>query len=251
MKPAFSEFSYGFALTSDLVERLRLHVRVAPLFPPVREEGPVGGGGVRMSGVGRLLFLQFKLSDCMVRNSPFRAKNDDVTDPYYRFYLRPRRYPRQHELLLSLEAQEQEAYYAAPGFHSEFDLDAALGARTTVARSIFVKPSAIGPLPDDSDYHFCFEAPDNGEALFAPAYDSQSNSLSGGDLLASLVDGLPTESLDMAIERALSVLTVRATLHSAEIDLPPLALVSALAATRIGCLTLVIQPFETGSAQPV
>ena len=44
MRPGFSEFSYGFALMHELVEAWRPLMRVAPMFPSLRQEGSPDGG---------------------------------------------------------------------------------------------------------------------------------------------------------------------------------------------------------------
>jgi hypothetical protein len=64
MTPNISEFSYGYALTNDLMRRYSLNSEGAPRFPSLRQEGQTGGGyDVELPRIA--LFLQFKLSRYM------------------------------------------------------------------------------------------------------------------------------------------------------------------------------------------
>ena len=44
MEPLFSEFSYGYAVTSELANGILGHVKGNPIFPTLRQEGHFGGG---------------------------------------------------------------------------------------------------------------------------------------------------------------------------------------------------------------
>ena len=44
MKPNISEFSYGYALTDELIHRREININSAPIFPSLYEEGQNGGG---------------------------------------------------------------------------------------------------------------------------------------------------------------------------------------------------------------
>lgn len=157
MKPDISEFSYGYALTEALIWDTSLPVLGAPVFPSLIQEGQPGGGyDVRISFSGILVFLQFKLADCMKSQMSFEAKNNILPTPFYRMHLRPRRHSRQHAMLLDLEATREIVLYAAPKFYLSSELNTAYLSRTMIQRSLFIRPSAIGPLPDDRDHHVSF-----------------------------------------------------------------------------------------------
>ena len=83
MKPEFSEFSYGFVLTNELVDRFSLRrLGVAPSLPSQYAEGQSGGGyDVKLPTVP--IFLQFKLSD--VLKSKSAKESGTLGLPYYRF----------------------------------------------------------------------------------------------------------------------------------------------------------------------
>lgn len=152
MKPDISEFSFGFALTHELIAHYGL-TSLAPEFPNLRQEGGLGYD-VKLSGGGLPVFLQFKLSEYMNRSSALAAGNVGV--PHYRAALRPTRHSKQHSLLLKLEAQGFPVFYAAPLFHTPSGLDDAFTQRNVVARTAFFRPQDIGPLPDDRDHSLSF-----------------------------------------------------------------------------------------------
>lgn len=157
MKPDISEFSYGYALTEALIWDTGLSVIGAPLFPSLIQEGRPGGGfDVALPFTGLLLYLQFKLSDYMRSRVVIEAKNGLINTPFYRMHLRPKRHSRQHAMLLELEDAGQTVLYAAPKFHRKSELNDAYLNRTMIQQSLFIRPSTIGPLPDDLDHHVSF-----------------------------------------------------------------------------------------------
>ena len=86
MKPSFSEFSYGYAVTEDIV-RSTGPLKAAPLFPSLRSEGTQGGFDVKLGLTGSPLFLQFKLSDCMVGKAAHEAQQGLFMVPFYRMHI--------------------------------------------------------------------------------------------------------------------------------------------------------------------
>ncbi len=78
--------------------------------------------------------------------------------PIFRMYLHRRNHSDQHQLLLDLESQGNAVAYAAPGFSEPDELNEAYSLDQTAERSIFVRPSAIGPLSDDDHHWIAFQA---------------------------------------------------------------------------------------------
>ncbi len=155
MQPDISEFSYGYCLTEELANHSGLKFQAAPVFPSLIAEGKLGYD-VALLISGRPLFVQFKLSHCMVRGTANEVKRKKLETPFYRFHLRPKRHSKQHQLLVDLEARGHLVLYAAPSFHQRDELNDAYIARKVVARSFFCRPSAIGSLPDGKDHHVAF-----------------------------------------------------------------------------------------------
>jgi hypothetical protein len=153
MKPDLSEFSYGFALTSELIQSCHLQSLGAPIFPSLKAEGKAGGGyDVQLPFIP--VFLQFKLSDYLTTRKAL-----DFTrfgGPYYRFKLRALSYSKQHELLLELEKKWSSVYYSAPRFHTSSELNKAFAMGQVRKQSVFVRPSSIGVLPDESEHTVSF-----------------------------------------------------------------------------------------------
>ena len=64
VRPDMSEFTYGFALTSELVWWSGVPFVALPVFPALIFEGAPGGGwDVQIARPTIRLFLQFKISD--------------------------------------------------------------------------------------------------------------------------------------------------------------------------------------------
>lgn len=153
MIPEISEFSYGFALTNELVGWLELFA--APIFPSLIEEGRSGGGyDVKLDRPGAPLYLQFKRAECMTRRSAreyrrILAQGGLLPVPFYRFPITVAATSDQHEMLLALDSAPNHVFYAAPRFHQLSEINDAWHANAVAGRSVFVAPSEIGSLDDD------------------------------------------------------------------------------------------------------
>lgn len=157
MKPDFSEFSYGYALTEELVRQNRSAVIAAPTFPSLFEEGKSGGYDVKVPLSGTPVFLQFKLSDRMERETAKEHKNNLLSVPYYRMHLRPTRHSDQHNLLMQLEATGETVLYIAPEFHLPGELNLHYLNKTVISNSAAFSPTEIGTLPTDGPHYVAFE----------------------------------------------------------------------------------------------
>lgn len=157
MIPLISEFSYGFALTNEIAGLTQLNA--APIFPSLLEEGKEGGGyDVHLDLPGLPVFLQFKRSEYMVRNTAREIKfvrefcrnnglRNRFSAPIYRFPITDAKKSKQHRMLLDLESTENLVAYAAPNFWNERGINQAWLNNEVLARSKFVTPSEIGYLP--------------------------------------------------------------------------------------------------------
>lgn len=157
MTPEISEFSYGFALTNEIVGWAPLSA--APVFPSLIEEGRVGGGyDVRLDMPGVPLYIQFKRADCMKRRNAREIRDFSLplAFPFYRFKITESGKSNQHELLLELDSGENMVLYAAPRFHEIVEINTAWNANEVASRSIFVAPNEIGKLDADS-HHVAYD----------------------------------------------------------------------------------------------
>ena len=161
MQPEISEFSYGFALTNEIVGWVSLSA--APVFPSLIEEGKAGGGyDVKLDKPGVALFLQFKRSHYMVRRTAQEHRNvaasgGTLNVPYYRFPITEASTSDQHELLLALDNGSNLVFYAAPRFHQLSEINQAWKQKDVARRSLFVAPSTIGSL-DNTRHCVAFDS---------------------------------------------------------------------------------------------
>ena len=167
MNPEISEFSYGYAITEELIHVHVTPITAAPVFPTLYQEGQIGGGyDVEIRGPAVPLFIQFKLCHCLTTRNAALVKTGDLTIPYYRMNLMPRRHSRQHQLLLDLESAGNDVYYCAPGFYEKREFDNAYRNQQVCNRSIWLMPSNIGSLPDQDDHYVAFKQPTDGYFYF-------------------------------------------------------------------------------------
>lgn len=158
MKPDFSEFSYGYAVTEELIHKHPGSLVAAPAFPSLIEEGQSGGYDVNIPLLGTPVFLQFKLSDYLERTSAKENRDGVLSVPYYRMHLRATRYSAQHNLLMSLEAKGEAVFYMAPQFHLPEKLNMHYLNKSVIKNSIAFSPLDIGPLPTDGPHYVVFRS---------------------------------------------------------------------------------------------
>lgn len=158
MKPNISEFSYGYAVTEELVAKHKAVVVGAPIFPSLYEEGKTGGGyDVQIPIKGNPVFLQFKLSDYLERASAKEHQSGLLRVPYHRMHLRPLKHSSQHQLLLDLENTGETVFYITPEFYLPPDLNNFYISRTVIDNSAAFRPSDIGSLPSNDEHYIVFQ----------------------------------------------------------------------------------------------
>ncbi len=261
MRPDLSEFSYGYALTEDLIRWGGTPLTAAPVFPSLLKEGKAGGGwDVRLPFQGVPLFLQFKLSDYMISRQTTECKQGLLQPPFYRMHLRPLRYSQQHRMLLDLESAGVASantlvFYVAPAFRTTTELNDAYVSGEVVKRSVFFRPSAIGSLPDGKDHHVAFQVAAS-PLLGATAYRlSHPVNLAAttSDLLAEEIsarlDGhglrLDYQLADLAARMSHVLQSYVDWIEQGEMgrlnELPPLNKVAYLARVYFGCEIFIVR----------
>ena len=83
-------------------------------------------------------------------------------------------YSSQHQALLSLESDENEVDYVAPIFYKNYQFDNFYINDLIIENSVFIRPSAIGDLPDNNQHYICFK--DRRQAYSFP-YKVEINSI--------------------------------------------------------------------------
>ena len=157
MKSEFSEFSYGFAFTYELVNALP-GISAAPLFPSLRAEAQLGFD-VRLNYPGLPIFFQYKLSDCLIRTNSSYWSNYRV--PYYRLNITPLRTSRQHNILKQLADLETDVFYAAPLFYTMLEFNNHYLESQVTNRSAWIPLEELPCLDDNEDHCVTFTTPNN------------------------------------------------------------------------------------------
>lgn len=153
MKPEISEFSYGFAVTKELVDWQGHSITAAPLFPSLLEEGKVGYD-LKLEDAGIPVFFQFKISDYMKTRKA--RESATIIPPFYRMKLWPSRVSNQHNLLLELEKRNNLVYYVAPAIHLIEQFNRIYREQRIVQESVFIRPSSIGSFADNDEHFVVF-----------------------------------------------------------------------------------------------
>jgi len=257
MKPCISEFSYGYAITDELLHRQGVAVTAAPVFPSLYQEGQVGGGyDVKIEGPATPLFIQFKLSDCLKNRSATEFKEGYLDVPFYRMHIRPLRTSNQHLLLMELEAQGEDVYYCAPCFHQHHELNDAYLSQTVCARSIWINPSEIGKLPNTDDHHVSFQNYTDGYFYFCSVPEKRECKGSFSAMVGRLEKRLRTTQFDRQVsdlEQRLLILSqklqnsewVLSAYRKYSQDRSPLQRAAFLARTCFDSELYIVRPRET------
>jgi hypothetical protein len=153
LKPNYTEFSYGFALTHELSNAMK-PFPIAPHFPSLYEEGKpgdAGGADVALDLPGVPLFLQFKRSHQIstkrgIEWKAATAAGIQLPRPYLRFTLMTDTKSDQHDLLLSLDNTQNMVFYAAPRYHMRDNLNDAWRRQEVVEQTVFARPRDMGEL---------------------------------------------------------------------------------------------------------
>ena len=160
MKVGYTEFSFGYAFTENLIRSSPTAPVGAPVFPNLIQEG-MSGFDIRINFPGAPLFLQYKLPELMRRGTAFEIANwscPGLSLPFFRIAMMRRDISRQHELLIELESRyPANVYYAAPGLENIRDFDRAYNSAAVARRSVFFSPTDIGPLPDDKNHSLAYK----------------------------------------------------------------------------------------------
>lgn len=155
MKAEFSEFSYGFAVTSELSDSLGEDLIAAPVFPTLRDEWRLGWDvSLRMAGIS--LFLQFKLAELLTRRTA--GEWGLYNAPYYRFQLHRAARCRQHNLLKGLAEVNSHVYYVAPRFTRVPEFDLRYRRRRVVPESAWISLLRLPWVNDAYPHHVTYRS---------------------------------------------------------------------------------------------
>ncbi len=159
MKLGYTEFSFGYAFTENLIRAAPSGPDGAPFFPNLIQEAQLGYD-VHIDLPGFPLYFQYKLPELMVRKSASEISRwhlPGISKPFFRMYLMKRNLSRQHELLIDLENRSPNAvYYATSLLQNAHEFNAAYRCAAVHRHSVFFSPKQIGLLPDDKQHVIAF-----------------------------------------------------------------------------------------------
>jgi hypothetical protein len=159
MKLGYTEFSFGYAFTENLVRSSAVGPKTAPVFPNLSQEANLGYD-VKIDLPGRPLFFQYKLPELMTRDTAREIatyKLSGLTTPFFRMPLMPSGLSRQHELLMKLEKKYPNAvFYASPKMRDGRAFNIAYAKAEVHRKSLFFSPNDIGPLPDPKAHSIAY-----------------------------------------------------------------------------------------------
>ena len=148
----YSEFSFGYAFTENLIRSSATGPSSAPRFPNLVEEGGLGYD-VEIDDGGVPVFFQYKLPERMVRPTAREISDHGLDEeglpvPFFRMYLMKKVSSRQHDLLIELEKKHAgSVFYAAPFIVGRTAFDHAYAGASVHLQSALFSPGEIGSLP--------------------------------------------------------------------------------------------------------
>lgn len=152
----YSEFSFGYAFTENLIRSSATGPSSAPRFPNLVEEGRLGYD-VKIDDGGVPIFFQYKLPERMLRATAGEIWNHQLDQqglpiPFFRMYLMKKESSQQHERLIDLEEEYGKVFYAAPFIVGQTAFDQAYSVAAVHLQSALFSPGEIGSLPSGGQH---------------------------------------------------------------------------------------------------
>ncbi len=169
MKLKFTEFSYGYAFTENLIRSSATGPAAAPVFPNLVQEGQLGYD-MKIDFPGVPLFFQFKLPERMVRHSAkeisiFQLQGLSV--PFFRMPLMQCNHSDQHALLIKCEKQFKNlVFYASPRLDGLESFNDAYVQAKVHLHSVLFSPKDIGRLPDKKKHWVSYSKSSNSHVAW-------------------------------------------------------------------------------------
>jgi hypothetical protein len=160
VKLGYSEFSFGYAFTENLVRWSAQAPASAPQFPNLVQEAQLGYD-VRIDFPARPLFFQFKLPELMVRETAKEIAEHglSLTCAFFRMPLMRADLSNQHSHLIDWEQQHPgSVFYASPTLDDVNAFNQAYNQGTVHLSSALFSPNDIGPLPDNRNHVVSYKA---------------------------------------------------------------------------------------------
>jgi hypothetical protein len=152
MKVGYTEFSFAYAFTENLIRSRAFAPTGAPVFPNLVQEAQLGFD-VRIDLPAAPVFFQYKLPELMTRNSAFEIVGGQcprLTTDFFRITLMRRDWSDQHKHLIAWEGRYPGlVFYATPCLPTCAAFNQAYVSCGVAQNATLFSPAEIGPLPDD------------------------------------------------------------------------------------------------------
>jgi tRNA U38,U39,U40 pseudouridine synthase TruA len=159
MKLGFTEFSFGYAFTENLIRSAATSPHGAPIFPNLVQEARLGFD-VHIDLPGLPLFFQYKLPELMKRKSAAEISKFNLSGlsvPFFRMPLMRRDISQQHQQLIKLEQiYPGTVFYASPCLRNRQEFDRAYCSTSVHKQSVFFSPNEIGPILDHKTHSVAY-----------------------------------------------------------------------------------------------
>lgn len=160
MKIGYTEFSFGYAFTENLIRSASSAAKGAPIFPNLVQEASVGYD-VHIDLPGLPLFFQYKLPELMKLTSASEISKHKIPGlavPFFRMPLMRRDISNQHKHLIDLEkSYPWTVFYVTPMIESISEFNNAYNFAVVHQRSVFFSPTDVGQLPDDKSHSIAYK----------------------------------------------------------------------------------------------
>lgn len=218
----FSESTFAFAFTDNLLRDPRFSATGAPRFLSTYAEGRGQHFDVELPAHPVAFFFQFKIPEVMQRRRRLR-NGSRLPAPFYRMNLRTKDHFAQHRGLLACEADGRNIHYVSPRFHTHEELDVLFSRGEVHDHTAWFRPSHVTP-PDYTRAHgVVYDQPGQHAEVRSPTPREHEGPFDFEAFLAkwtATVESAPRESSDAFLGELIK--TLRRAEEIAQAELPRL-----------------------------
>lgn len=159
MELGFSEYSFGYACTENMIRSSVSSPKKAPFFPNLVQEGKLGYD-VRIEMPASPIILQFKIPSLVKNNSApeiLTHKLDGISAPFFRMPIMKRDISRQHEILVGLASDMPgSVYYATPQLDCCEAFNLSYRRVNVHCDTAYISPCHIGDICDNKPHKIVY-----------------------------------------------------------------------------------------------
>jgi hypothetical protein len=154
MRPHFTELQYAYSCTKEIEDDLILPTFGVPYFPSLRDEGKCGFD-VKINTIVAPIFLQYKVSDYMVRKKA--RKWNLFNSAHFRFPIYPADKSPQHNLLKKLSLTQPFVYYCASALEDYKEYEYYHKQRNITSNSAFIPLARLPYIMGSNNHDILFD----------------------------------------------------------------------------------------------